>query len=234
MPWKHIRDLPGCTPVRPPLGLAELFVIRSNMDGTGWMMGRYKDLSIFATRLRHEKVLRDFLLEHQVRIGMRRTDVPPVDVVRRRGYGELVKGQNVDRDFSAARVSSIVGPAHSAELASLNRRSDQEQNVKSFWESQTPQSHHIVEYNNLETMGVSCRDGADGMDYHQLPAVLLAAELHQRYISTILKPAHQWDKARLRSEMVSAYRKLYLDKGKLFEPLWHVAAIILKRANLDV
>jgi hypothetical protein len=232
MPWKRIPSLPGCTAVKPPLGLPTLFVLRTSTDDTGWIVGPYKDLTGFATKLRHEKVLRDFLSDHRVRIGLRDTDVPPANIERQVGYGKLVKGENYDKEFFSLRVNPVAQPVHITQTAAPNRKSDQEQNVRNFWESQTPQSHHIVEFNNLETVGVSCRDGNDGMDYFQLPAVLLAAEFHQRYISTILKPAHQWNKVRLQSEMVSTYRNLYLGRGQLFDPLWYVSTTIFDRANL--
>ena len=114
----------------------------------------------------------------------------------------------------------------------MNRRTDREENVKRFWDSQTPQSHHIVEFNNLETLGVSHEIGLAEMDYQQLPAVLLAAEFHQRYISAILKPAQHWGKAKLQTDMVALYRGLYLGRGPLFEPLWRISQVILKHAGL--
>ena len=114
-----------------------------------------------------------------------------------------------------------------------NRISDREENVKSFWDSQTPQSHHIIEFNNLEALGVSRKNGNVGMDYFQLPAVLLAAEFHQRYISAILKPTHNWEKSKLAAEIPTVYSSLYLERSKLFEPLWFVSKAILERAGLE-
>jgi hypothetical protein len=70
------------------------------------------------------------------------------------------------------------------------------------------------------------------MDYLQLPAVLLAAEFHQRYISAILKPAQHWGKQQLQSTIASAYRDLYSGRGPLFEPLWRVSRVILDEAGI--
>jgi hypothetical protein len=116
--------------------------------------------------------------------------------------------------------------------APINRKTDREENVKDFWATQTPQSHHIVEFNNLKTLGVSTEDGSEGMDYLQLPAVLLAAEFHQRYISTILKPAQRWEKVKLQSEIVVTYRDLYTQRSKLFEPMWLISKTILEHAGV--
>jgi len=116
----------------------------------------------------------------------------------------------------------------------MNRRTDREENVNAFWETQTPQSHHVVEFNNLEALGVSSKIGTTEMDYLQLPAVLLAAEFHQHYISAILKPTHRMDKLTLSKEIVSAYRQLYTSRSKLFEPLWIVSKVILQEAGLTI
>jgi hypothetical protein len=70
------------------------------------------------------------------------------------------------------------------------------------------------------------------MDYFQLPAVLLAAEFHQRYISAILKPTHNWTKAKLEAEIPSMYSSLYLERSKLFEPMWCVSRAVFERAGL--
>jgi hypothetical protein len=72
------------------------------------------------------------------------------------------------------------------------------------------------------------------MDYFQLPAVLLAAEFHQRYISAILKPTHHWDKPRLAAEMPAVYNGLYFERSKLLEPLWSVSKTIFECAGLDI
>ena len=233
MPWKAITALDGCQSVTPPNNSAQLFVFRTSVDNTGWLIGPYKELTRFATELRHQQELRDFLSLNRIRIGLRSTDVPPANVVRQRSYGALIPGDNFAKDFTVERVNPIAQPVCSNEVQPINRKTDREDNTKTFWESQTPQSHHIVEFNNLRTLGASTEHGGEGMDYHQLPAVLLAAEFHQRYISAILKPAHQWEKAELQSRIAVTYRDLYIQRSKLFEPLWLVSKAILEKAGLQ-
>src|SRR5262249_7774285 len=154
------------------------FVFRTSVDDTGWLVGPYKGMTRFATDLRHDSALRDFLSSNRIRIGLRKTDIPPANVPRQERYGPLVSGDDCTRDFTADRLNPIVQSVRIQEASSINRKTDREENVKGFWETQTPQSHHIVEFNNLKTLGVSTENGSEGMDYFQLPAVLLAAEFH--------------------------------------------------------
>lgn len=232
MPWKAIADLPGCKPVTPSNNYPQLFVFRTSADDTGWLIGPYKGMTRFATELRHDGALRDFLCSNRIRIGLRKTDVPPANIPRQESYGMLVTGDDCARDFTADRLNPIARPVYVQEPPPINRKTDREENVKSFWDTQTPQSHHIVEFNNLRTLGVSTEEGSEGMDHLQLPAVLLAAEFHQRYISAILKPAQRWEKMKLQSEIAAIYRDLYTQRGSLFEPMWAISKVILERAGI--
>ncbi len=232
MLWKTIAQIPGCTPVTPPKGYAPLFLFRTTLDDTGWLVGQYKDLTPFATAIRGDKALREFLSANRVRIGLRNADVPPADIERKESYGPLIPGENCDKDFTAARVNPTAQPVDIQKEPPVNRKTDQEENVKGFWQSQTPQSHHIVEFNNLERLGVSREAGSAEMNYLQLPAVLLAAEFHQRYISAILKPTQTWEKERLQSEITATYRSLYLGRNQLFEPMWTISKVILEEAGI--
>jgi len=204
---------------------------RTSIDDTGWLVGPYKEMTRLATDLRNDKTMRDFLSVNRVRIGLRNSDIPPADIERRERYGPSIRGENHDQDFTTARLNAIARPVREQTPPSVNRKTDREENVKSFWDSQTPQSHHIVEFNNLETLGVSHKVGNEEMDYLQLPAVLLAAEFHQRYISAILKPAQRWEKGKLQSEIIAVYRSLYLGRSQLFEPMWIISKVILENAH---
>jgi hypothetical protein len=233
--WKTIAHLPGCRPLAPLKGYARFFLFQTSLDDTGWLVGPYKELTPFATNLRNDEGLRHFLSANRVRIGLRDMDVPPAEIEREKRYGKLIHGADRHKDFAHARVNPVAGPARDIEIspAPVNRKTDREENVRRFWASQTPQSHHIVEFNNLETLGVSQKDGGAEMDYLQLPAVLLAAEFHQRYISAILKPAQRLEKEELKSEIASVYWGLYGGgRGPLFDPLWKVSQVILKEAGI--
>ena len=216
----------------PPKNFPKLFLFKNSTDDTSWLIGQYKDMARFATGLRRDKELRDFLSVNRIRIGLRDTDVPPANIERQECYGTIIQGENKNEDFTTTRLNQIARPVRVLKTFPVNRKTDREENVKGFWDSQTPQSHHIVEFNNLKTLGVSRKGGSESMDYDQLPAVLLAAEFHQRYISAVLKPAHNWEKTKLETEMATAYSRLYLGRSKLFEPMWFISKVILERAGL--
>lgn len=232
MLWKAIANLPGCRPVRPAKTYPQLFLVQTSVDDTGWLVGPYNEMTRFATDLRHDKALREFLATNRVRIGLRTTDVPPADIKRQESYGPVVQGEDRNKDFTADRLNPLALPVRVEDAPTGNRKTDREANVKGFWDSQTPQSHHIVEFNNLKTLGVSCENGDEEMDYLQLPAVLLAAEFHQRYISAILKPAQSWEKRKLQSEIVATYRSLHLERSRLFEPMWRISKVVLDEAGI--
>lgn len=232
MVWNTIARLPGCKPLTPPKGYAKFFLFMTSADDTGWLVGPYKDMTPLATDLRNDERLQDFLSANRVRLGLRNTDVPPAGIERQVRYGPLVPGTDRDKDFTGGRLNPVALPVQQISRVAVNRKADREDNVMRFWTSQTPQSHHIVEFNNLQTLGVSHKVGNAEMDYLQLPAVLLAAEFHQRYISAILKPAQHWGKQQLQSAIASVYRDLYLGKGPLFQPLWGISKVILNEATI--
>jgi hypothetical protein len=231
MLWKTIENLPGCRVVTPTKD-SRLFLFQAAEDATGWLVGPYQELRSLATALRNDAQLRQFMTANRVRLGLRESDVPPAELERKERFGPTIQGVNYNQGFAAARFRSLAPPVQDLPSLPINRRTDREENVRRFWEAQTPQSHHIVEFNNLETLGVSHAVGVSEMDYLQLPAVLLAAEFHQRYISAILKRAHHWNKARLQNEMTPLYRGLYRDRGQLFTPLWRISRVILTAAGL--
>ena len=248
--WDAIRSLPGRKrPSLPPKGgYTELYLFKTPVDDTAWLVGHYSELTRFATSLRSEQALQDFVSENRIRIGLRETDVPPVGD-RKEGYGDFEQGLNPGANFIPSRLSPLARPfrdftksqlkpvASRPSSASVNRMTDCAENKRKFWASQTPQSHHIVEFNNLKTLGASSKGRTDEMDYLQLPAVLLAAEFHQRYISAILKQAQRWGEKDLRSRVHSVYEDLYLNnmgsKGALFKPLWEISRVILKKAGIE-
>ena len=232
MLWKTIKNLPGCKPVVLAKKYPQLFLFRISLDESAWLIGPHTEMTRFATDLRQDAALRDLLTTNRVRIGLRATDVPPASIERQKSYGPVVQGEDHDKDFTAGRLNPIAQPVRVKEAPPVNRKTDREANVKDFWDSQTPQSHHIVEFNNLETLGVSRVDGNAEMDYLQLPAVLLAAEFHQRHISAVLKPTQKLERGELRSKIATTYRDLYLGRSQLFAPMWKISKAILEEANI--
>jgi hypothetical protein len=233
MLWNFISTLPGCERIAPP-GAREtdMFLLRIASDDSAWLIAPYKSLTGFATALREHSDCRDFIVANNVRIGLREQDKPAADVARQPRFGGTVRGPDASRDFTSVRKNQLAIPVNPLPPASNNRRTDREANVLGFWQTQTPQSHHIVEYNNLAKLGVSQPGNMTEMDYDRLPAVLLAAEFHQKYISMILKPPQQWPAAQLRQGISTLYRQVYLHKSALFESLWKVSAAILSEGRL--
>lgn len=230
------KTLPGCKAVLfpPPHGEMLLLPVPHPPEETScWLIGRYKDQAKLATDLRSNRGLQKLLTDHQVRLGLRQTDKPPVDVQRQERYGSAIVGKQHGDDFTAQRSRVLADPVTPGS-PSTNRRGDREENVRSFWATQTPQSHHIVEFNHLRELGVSHERGDGALDHAQLPCVLLAAEFHQRYISSFLKQTHGWDRARLQKGIVPVYSTLYLGRSPLFSPLWDVSRIILRAAGIHV
>lgn len=247
--WSTIAQLPGCRRLTPPNSAAQFFLFQTPLDETCWLVGPYNQMTPFATNLRGNPALRNFVSANGIRLGLRDTDVPPAGGGPQARYGATVRGPNYAADFTSSRSNPLTQPAagftgsrlnataQSAAAAPVNRKTDRQSNVECYWASQTPQSHHIVEFNNLETLGVSNKVGNAEMDYLRLPAVLLAAELHQRYISKILKPAQQWAAPQLKSSIADVYKDIYLRNSarnvRLFEPLWRISQVILKEAGIQ-
>jgi hypothetical protein len=228
MPWPQIRSLPECKLISPPGTKYEFFLLK-NTDETHWLVGQYNELTSFASALRQNRSFRNFLGANQVRLGFRKTDIAPVGE-RQERYGAKINGINRNRSFIGKRQVDLGRPVEMGKAPPNKRVTDMLENVLLFWQSQTPQSHHIVEFNHLETLQVSRRKGERTMDYLRLPAVLLAAEFHQRYISMFLKPTHTWNREKLETKMHATYSDIYLNNGDLFKPLWLITSAIFERA----
>ena len=217
-----------------PLSLSSswvLYRLAIPADGTAWLIAPYRKLTQLATELRHSKTLRTLLVDEKIRLGLRRTDRPPAGLERKKSYGATEVGTKAEVDYSSDRIRHRAVPVDTDQLPSINRRTDREQNVKEFWATQTPQCHHIVEFNNLRTLGRSRKIGTTEMDYEHLPAVLLAAEFHQRYYSALLRPAQWWSPSDLAAGIAGLYDSVYL-RSDLFVPLAKVSRAILSAGKI--
>ncbi len=204
----------------------------AGLSPTYWMIGEYRHLSSLATKLRQSTRLQGFVGTHRVRLGLRGDDVPPT-AAWQPSFGDLVAGSNASTDFTAQRSRPLLAPV-SASTPSDNRRTDREDNVRTYWATQTPQSHHIVEYNHLEAIGESLPGSAREIDYDRLPCVLLAAEFHQRYVTEVLRVTRGDDEAALRRDLGGVYRDLYTRRSMFLPPLWTVSQIILGAARVPL
>ena len=234
MLWQNIKDLLPDTRITLPVPYGEIFAVVIPGTNTSWLIGPYARLTKLATALRSDGDLWKMLTKLGVRIGLRTTDTPSMEE-RQIRFGETVKG-TVD-EKAIAKMRKLEGAKTAlGQAADPSRRNDRETNVASFWKTRTPESHHIVEYNNLRDIGESTKGkkGAGEMDHAQLPAVLLAAEFHQCYISVFLKKMHGMEKEALRKFMPGVYHSLYVEQSDLFEPLWEISKVILKRARIAV
>ncbi|HTE81726.1 MAG TPA: hypothetical protein VK634_13645, partial [Reyranella sp.] len=156
---------------------------------------------------------------------------------RQKRYGETeVNAETADKDFRGERKNTLVKPVNDENAAQINRLSDLEENVRLYWRSQTPQSHHVVEFNNLRDINRSRKGrGHFGpLDHSQLPCVLLAAEFHQRYVSSALKPTHGMGEEDLLRTMERTYWSLYATGSSPLRPLWDVSRLILREAGLPI
>jgi hypothetical protein len=232
MIWNGIRAMSGVTTLASTH--PEILLVPVGDGKSCWLVGPYERLTPLATALRDDEGLRLLLTQKQVRLGLRASDCPPAEVERQERYGKTLPGQERARDFSAVRGEPLATPVRANLPVPGNRISDQRENVKTFWATQTPQSHHIVEFNHLEELGLSQLRGRAGLDHPRLPAVLLAAEVHQRYLSSSFKPTHGWNKTRLQQEIVPFYRALYLGRSLLYHPLWAISKIVFREARLSV
>jgi len=230
--WKSIENLSSCEALPLPTPYQQILLIRIQADDTHWLVGPFKELTKVATDLRDKESLCRILSGKKVRIGLRKDDEPPVNLEQQEAYGQYVRGADHGTDFTARRVDPVAMPFR-VNSPPVNRISDRKENVKNFWKTRTPQSHHIVEFNHLEKLGVSNEQGERESDYRQLPAVLLAAEFHQRYISVILKQTHNWDRKILQAKLAGTYDSLYRLRSLLFLPLWEISKIILHEAGIE-
>ena len=234
MLWQNIKALFQRTSVTLPAPYGEIFAVVIPGTNTSWLIGPYARLTKLATALRADGDLWEMLTLLGVRIGLRKTDTPSMEE-RQLSFGDTIKGVADERAIAKMRKLERAKNARGMAPAP-SRRNDLKKNVASFWQTQTPQSHHIVEYNNLRDIGESEKDekGDGEMDHAQLPAVLLAAEFHQCYISVFLKKMHGLEENKLRQRMPGTYYSLYEDNGDLFKPLWGISKVILKQAGLNV
>ncbi len=232
MIWNEISGMSGIVKKQTLYG-DMYFLAIPGVTNTSWMIGRYTDQTKLAKALRNNDYAQDLLGEQQVRLGFRNTDVAPFNLDRKARYGTKIAGAHQNTNFFGQRNNMGVNPVKADEVPT-NRKSDREENIKLYWASQTPQSHHVVEYNNLEKIGASKTSGSGEFDYGNLPCVLLAAEFHQRYISSVLKPTHSMNDKQLKEKMYSIYASLYKQNHQMFEPLWRVSEIILRNAKVGM
>ena len=231
--WNKFLEKFSDYTIDPPGNYGKMILLPiedGSINKSKWLIGKYGDLKKLATDLRLNKNnLRKFMGENKIRLGLRSTDVAPYGLDRQKRFGDFVAGKASGRDFTSERIYSSSLPV-SDKSFSVNRRNDREGNVSTFWISQTPQSHHIVEFNHLKDINVSNRKGKEEMDHSELPCVLLAAEFHQSYISEILKEFHGLGEDELKRELFTIYYNLYVEKSPLFAPLWEVSKMILEHA----
>ena len=237
--WNKIRAINGCRTARLPHVQYEVVLLPvPSLPGAAsdsfWLVGEYRHLTDFAASLRNDQEAQDFVAGHHIRFGLRGTDLPPVNLARQQRYGIQQAGPNATKSFATQRTGPVALTANVNAPVPTNRRSDREENVRLYWLTQTAQSHHIVEYNNLHTIDASRKGGGRPLDHERLPCVLLAAEFHQRYISSALKHTHGMTKVDLTKEMISIYGGIYRTTCPPLAPLWQVSRAILRAAGFAV
>ena len=237
--WNQIKQINHARVEYLPLDQSEVVLLPvpslpQAPEPTFWLVGEYEPLTKFATSLRDNQTSQDFIADQQVRFGLRDTDLPPLNVARRKTYGAKQIGSDATRNFLPQRTRPVGEMVNPNQPTRFNRRGDREENVRLYWLTQTAQSHHIVEYNNLHTIKVSQPGAAGPLDHRRLPCVLLTAEFHQRYISSILGLIHGRDEAWLRANMIDTYLRIYVTQCPPLAPFWQVSRAILRAAGFAV
>jgi hypothetical protein len=227
--WNKIKTLQRAgEPLDPPY--ASLLVTRDPEQELHWLVGPHPALSDFATKLRTDPSLSAVLEARDIRLGFRRSDRPPLGATRQESYGAKVV--RAVADHTAERTTALLPRVRPDRPEPTWRISDRLENVLDYWSTQTPQAHHIVEFNNLEKVGVSHEKGSDDLDYKGLPCVLLMAEFHQRYISSHLKPTHGWPQRRsdLLARLRPVYESIYTPVSG-FASLWNISVLVFEHAE---
>ena len=258
--WDAIKAESKICKPEPMPGFQGLLAVDGGVPERRWLIGPHPELSRIATGLRNNAQHCAILSSKCIRLGFRKTDCPPkYGVAAQESCGEMQEQAVTDHSLnrqnpiirSAKEIKQQLKPSVSKPLKPPPdwRKSDEFPNVQSYWATQTPQAHHIVEFNNLEQLGLSSLDGTGELDYKQLPCVLLMAEFHQRYISSALKLTHNGVGAnpssplgeklvaldRLRRTYEALYDlSTYADAARPFQSLWEISRIIFEVAEQKV
>jgi hypothetical protein len=236
---QQVKNLPGiwdlinhhgiCVPAALPKPYCSLLVTQAGDGRMKWLIGDHPTLARLANQLRSDESLCDQLIARNIYFGFRKTDTPPVGLKRQPSYGRLILNKILDGN--KRRVHAKLPPLRDDDNTGTARISDKFLTVKNYWRTQSPQAHHIVEFNNLATIGVSRRTGKRDLDYDGLPCVLLMAEFHQRFVSSHLKETHIWtgSQSQLLKNLKLLYAKIYRNSWN--KPLWHISQIIFAVAE---
>lgn len=214
-----------CMPASLPGKFENVLLAPNPKESRYWVVGTYPVLCELSKELRTNEELSGLLLKNGIQFGFRETDKPPTGLTRQKDYGKS-EAQPVG-DFSEKRLIETHIPIKEDNVANC-RISDQYPNIMEYWKTQSPQAHHIVEFNNLEAAGVSTRTSGGDLDYHQLPCVLLMAEFHQRYVTSKLKDTHGWDEqpAELIKKLRARYDQIYFSDAPQLASLGNISAAI--------
>jgi hypothetical protein len=236
--WEAIRDAKICERAAVAESRFEgILVARPKRKGEwGWLIGPYDSLTRLATTLRTDPDLRAEIADRGVRFGAREGDVTWKDDVFGRELQKRIGPRNnpAQSDYTGWRTETLHQPLIAAPPAC--RQSDQYDNVKSFWETQTLQSHHLVEHATLKRLGVSRDDMDDDFHHNKLPCVLLVGELHQRYVTAFLREQRDLFRPGMSSgeafqALQEVFGSMYGEQGKLFLPLHRIAEKVNEAAR---
>ena len=229
--WEQIAQSGLCEPARLPRPYGGVLLSSGRNPNDRWLVGPHPVLNRLAKQLRHDETLCDLLRARRVHFGFRSTDVPPLSCKQQKSYGDTVSRPVADH--SKQRRESGHQAVRSDAPPPKSRITDALANVEAYWSTQSPQAHHIVEFNNLEEVGVSRRLGLEDLDYDRLPCALFVAEFHQRYISSLLKETHNWrgQPAQLLARLRRVYENIYRKQAPSLLSLWRISEVILNAAE---
>ena len=158
--WNQIKQINHARVEHLPLDQSEVVLLPVPSlpwasAPTFWLVAEYEPLTSFTTSLRGNQASRDFITDQSVRFGLRGSDCPALTFDRQERYGARQTGPDASTHFVAQRTNPVAAVAKPNKPVPTNRRGDREENVRLYWLTQTGQSHHVVEYNNLHTVGAS-------------------------------------------------------------------------------
>ena len=228
--WAFLVSSGNCVPAGLTGKFESVLMAPNAKESLNWLVGTYPVLCEMSKSLRTSESLYKLLCEKGVQYGFRKTDKPPTGIIRQKEYGKS-EAQPAG-DFSKSRIIETHTPISKDKVCD-SRISDHYANIKSFWKSQSPQAHHIVEFNNLEMVGVSTRTGSGDLDYKQLPCVLLMAEFHQRHVSSKLRDTRTGDDqpAERIKKLRARYDQIYCSHAPQLASLGKISAAIFTVAE---
>jgi hypothetical protein len=209
------------------LWVPPFFLTKPDREARRWVIGRFCDLKRIAPVLRTDAELREAFSELSARFGRRGSDLPPAgDRVTR--IGPLGDPRFTIAELKRRHAKKRRLPGGSQPFAA--RVTDVHSEHQRFWESRTPEVHHIVEKSILGALGVNAGD----LENNVAPCVLAVAEIHGRlYTPEMASERGAFSRQMSASVASNLLTKIYdgLYAGPMMTQLNAIAKIIIEEVR---